>query len=149
MLHLSHRNPFKALLHSRPNVDVETYLRGFGPRVVWADIHAESPDIRLDLSEDDSAYHLKADLPGVDKSDIDLRIDGNTIRIAAEIKREAPGQQGEKDLCSERQHGKVGRTFSLPGDVDEAKATARYENGVLTLTLPKKSEGQTRRIAID
>jgi len=149
MSHPSYWNPLRTLLHTRPNVDVEAYFRGYEPRVVWAGREDNALDIRLDLSEDENSYHVKADIPGVDRNDIDLRIDGNTIRIAAEIKRESAPQQGEKDIYSERFCGKVSRTFSVPDRVDEAKVMARYENGVLTLTLPKKSERQTRRIAID
>lgn len=144
-----HHNPFKALLHARPNVDVEAYLRGFGPNVIWTDRDGSRPDVRLDLSEDDHAYHVRADLPGVDKQDIDLRIDGNTIRIEAETRREPPETPCEKGLCSERRHGHISRTFSLPSSVDESKATAHYENGVLALTLPKKMEETPHRIAID
>ena len=147
MPYLPHWNPLRTLLHARPNLDVEAYLRGFEPRVVWAGRTGETFDIRLDLSEDEAAYHVKADIPGVDRNDIDLRIDGNTIHIAAEIKHEAP-RQNEKEIYSERFCGMVSRTFSLPDRVDEAKATARYENGVLALTLPKQSAGQTRRIAV-
>ena len=149
MSHLPYWNPLRALLHARPNVDVEAYFRGCEPRIVWAGREDDALDIRLDLSEDENAYHVKADIPGVDRNDIDLRIDGNTIRIAAEIKREPAPAQGEKNIYSERFCGKVSRTFSVPERVDEAKVTARYENGVLALTLPKKSERQTRRIAID
>jgi len=149
MTYLSHWNPIRTLLHARPNLDVEAYLRGFEPRVVWAGHEGGALDIRLDLSEDEVAYHVKADIPGVDRNDIDLRVDGNTIHIAAEVKRGPAPKPGEKEIYSERFCGLASRTFSLPGRVDETKVTAHYENGVLTLTLPKKSEGQTRKIAID
>ena len=149
MTYLSHWNPIRTLLHARPNLDVEAYLRGFEPRVVWAGHEGGALDIRLDLSEDEVAYHVKADIPGVDRNDIDLRIDGNTIHVAAEIKHGPALGQNEKEIYSERFCGLASRTFSLPELVDEAKASARYENGVLMLTLPKKSQGQTCRIAID
>jgi len=149
MSYLPHWSSLRTLLRSHPSVDVEAYLRGLEPRVFWTGHNGEAFDIRLDLSEDAAAYHVKADIPGVDRNDIDLRIDGNTIHVAAEIKHGPALGQNEKEIYSERFCGLASRTFSLPELVDEAKASARYENGVLMLTLPKKSQGQTCRIAID
>ena len=149
MSYLPRWSQLRTLLHSHPNVDVEAYLRGFEPRIVWAGHNGETFDIRLDLSEDGDAYYVKADIPGVDRNDIDLRIDGNTIHVAAEIKHGPAIGKNEKEIYSERFCGLASRTLSVPELVDEAKVAARYENGVLMLTLPKKSQGQTRRITID
>lgn len=148
MSNLSHWNPFKTLLRVHPNVDIEDYLRGFGPRVVWADVEAGMPGIRIDVSESDKAYRIDADLPGATREDIEVSVDGNTISISAEIKRAAACKENEKKICSERSCGKVRRSFSLPAEVDGGKTEAVFENGVLTVTLPKKSDAQARRIFI-
>ena len=91
---------------------------------------------------------MKAEIPGVDKNDIDVSIDGNQVSISAEVKRETSKKDDERDICTERYYGQVYRSFSLPGDVDSEKADARYENGLLTLTLPKKENGSARKLTV-
>ncbi|MES2228314.1 MAG: Hsp20/alpha crystallin family protein [Pseudomonadota bacterium] len=91
---------------------------------------------------------MKADVPGVAKDDIDVRIDGNQVTISAEIKKEQEEKKDGRVLRSERQYGYASRTFSLACDVDEAKSVARYENGVLQLTLPKKTTSGSKRLPI-
>jgi HSP20 family protein len=149
MSNLGHWNPFNTLLRVHPNVDVEGYLRGFGPQVVWTDIEAATPSIRLNVSEDDEMYRIAADIPGATREDIELGVDGNIVSICAEIKRESKHKENEKEICSERRVGKISRRFAVAVDVDGAKAQAVYENGVLTIRLPKKSHGQAHRISID
>jgi HSP20 family protein len=149
MSNLIHWNPFNTLLRSHPNVDIEGYLRGFGPHVVWTDIEAGAPSIRLDVSEDDQGLRIAADIPGARREDIELSVDGNIVCISAEIKSESKRGEAEKEICRERRLGKISRRFSITADVDSAKAQAVYENGVLTVTLPKKSHGKARRISID
>jgi HSP20 family protein len=96
----------------------------------------------MDLKEDDKAYTVHAEIPGMKKEDIQVSIDGNRVSISAETKTEKEEKKGEKVLRSERYYGKVARSFTLANDVDEAKAKAKYADGVLELTLPKK-EGAT------
>jgi HSP20 family protein len=106
-------------------------------------------DIRLDVTEVDGMYKVRADIPGVKKDDINVRIDGNIIQIDAEAKKEKDiKDSGGKVLRSERWEGSVSRTFSVAQDVDEAKVSAKYEDGVLTLELPKKATTPSKRIAI-
>jgi HSP20 family protein len=108
-----------------------------------------SLEMRVDISEANGAYKVRADLPGVKKEDINVRIDGNIVQIDAEVKQEKETKdKAGKVLRSERYQGAVSRTFSLPQDVDDAKATAKYDDGVLTLELPKKSGKSTKRLAI-
>lgn len=108
-----------------------------------------SLDIRLDVTEADDMYKVRADIPGVKKNDINVRIDGNVIRIDAQAKKEKETKDsGGKVLRSERWQGAVSRTFSLAQDVDESKAKAKYEDGVLTLELPKKATTASKRITI-
>lgn len=144
---LTRFNPFRSLSRLDPVAGADDLFRSLGLRTSWPTFDAV-PDIRLDVHEDDKAYRVKAEIPGVDKNDIDLSIDGNQIAISAEIKREAKKKEGEREICSERYYGKVYRAFSTPTDVDSTKAEAKYDNGVLTLTLPKKSNGHSRKVAI-
>jgi HSP20 family protein len=113
------------------------------------DRNLEELDIRVDVTEKDGAFKVRADLPGVKKEDINVRIDGNIVQIDAETKKEKDVKEEDgKVLRSERYYGSVSRTFSLAQDVDEAKAVAKYEDGVLTLDLPKKATTTSKRLAI-
>ena len=106
-------------------------------------------DIRIDVVEKNGAFKVRADLPGVKKEDINVRIDGNMVQIDAETKTEKETKgEGGKLLCSERYYGSVSRAFSLAQDVDESKAVAKYEDGVLTLELPKKTGSASKKLAI-
>ncbi len=104
--------------------------------------------MRLDISETPEAYEIKADLPGVHKEDIQVRIHGNAVQIDAEIKREKEKKNGDKMLRSERYQGSVTRSFSLAQEIDEDKVDARYDKGVLTLALPKKTQDSARKVTI-
>lgn len=106
-------------------------------------------DMRLDVTEVDGKYKVCADIPGVKKEDINVRIDGNIVQIdAAAKKHKETKDNGGKVLRSERWEGAVSRTFSLTQDVDESKATAKYEDGVLTLELPKMATSTAKRLQI-
>ncbi len=106
-------------------------------------------NMRLDVNENEQAYTVKADLPGVRKEDIHVRVDGNMVRIDAECRKETETKgDGDRVLRSERYYGNITRSFSLAQDVDEQKVEARYQDGVLQLTLPKKPQQQGRRITV-
>ena len=105
--------------------------------------------IKIDVKEDDAAYTVHAEIPGVPKDDIQVSIDGNVVSLRAEVQQKDEKKEGEKVLRSERYYGAVERSFQLPADVDAAQAKAKYDNGVLTLTLPKKQSGATQRLKID
>jgi HSP20 family protein len=107
-----------------------------------------SMQIRSDLSEDDKAYTIKAEIPGVKKEDIQVTIDGNRVSISAETKKETEEKEGSKVIRSERYYGKVFRSMTLESDVDQAGADANYADGVLTLTLPKKAGGNAKQLTI-
>lgn len=105
--------------------------------------------MRVDVSEKKDAYVVKADLPGVKKDDINVRIDGNIVQIDAEVKQEKETRgSDDKVLRSERYYGSVSRTFSLSQDVDDAKAVAKYADGVLTLELPKKATAASKKVTV-
>ena len=113
------------------------------------EVDARSLEMRVDVSEKDTAYTVRADLLGVKKEDINVRIDGNMVQIDAEVKQQKDiKQNGDKVLRSERYSGSVSRAFTLAQDVDDAKATAKYKDGVLTLELPKKATSTSKRLTV-
>ena len=104
--------------------------------------------MKSDVKEDDQGFTIKADIPGVKKEDIQVDVDGDQVTVRAETKREKEEKKGEKVVYSERAYGMVSRSFTLPKDVDAKGANAEYKDGVLTLKLPKKSNGSAKRIAV-
>lgn len=121
--------------------------RFFSP--VPLDINPQAIQMRVDVSEKKDAYVVKADLPGVKKDDINVRIDGNIVQIDAEVKQEKETKgSDDKVLRSERYYGSVSRTFSLSQDVDDAKSVAKYADGVLTLELPKKATTASKKVTV-
>lgn len=114
-----------------------------------AELATQAPQIKLDVSEDDAQYIVKADIPGVRREDINVSVDGNQVTISAEVKKESEEKKGGRVLRSERQYGYATRMFSLDCEVDDAKADAKYENGVLNLKLPKKAAKTVKKLAID
>ena len=108
-----------------------------------------APRIKLDLLEQDGSYAVKAEIPGVNKDDIDVRIDGNVVSISAEVKSEKEEKDsGGRMLRQERRQGFARRSFTLACPVDENKVQASYKDGILALTLPKKAATSSKRIAI-
>jgi HSP20 family protein len=104
--------------------------------------------IKMDVTEQDNAYLVKAEIPGVGKEDIQVAIEGNQVTIGAEVKREKDVKDGERVLRSERYYGSVYRGFTLPVEVDEAASNAKYENGVLELKLAKKAPQAGRKLTV-
>src|SRR5690606_13533474 len=102
----------------------------------------------LDVKEDEKAYTVRADIPGVKKEDIQVDVDGNAITLRAETKQEKEEKKGEKVLYSERRYGMMSRSFTLPTEVETDGAKAEYKDGVLNLTLPRKADGSGRRITV-
>ena len=106
-------------------------------------------DMRLDVTEVDGLYKVRADLPGIKKEDISVRIEGHTVQIDAEAKQEKEAKDnGGKVLRSERWQGAVSRSLTLAQELDDTKATAKFEDGVLILELPKKTTTSVKRLAI-
>ncbi|MEX3980471.1 Hsp20/alpha crystallin family protein [Paraburkholderia sp. EG287A] len=107
------------------------------------------PAMKIDVTESGSAYMVKAEMPGVEKKDIDVKIDGNVVSIHAKIERSTEQKDGERVIRRERYSGAFGRTFSLASDIDESAASAQYQDGVLSLTLPKKAAAEQKRLQIE
>jgi len=106
------------------------------------------PRAKVDVAEKNGAYIVSAELPGVKKEDINVNVDGAQVTLEAEVKREKEATKDERVLHSERVYGKVSRSFTLPQEVDETKTEARFRDGVLELTLPKKAAAQRKQISI-
>jgi len=123
-------------------------FRGFFVRPVGYEGNAAAAPFPVDVAENDKAYVLRGDLPGVKKDDINITVDGDTVAITAEVKNEKEVKNGERVLRTERQYGKVYRAFTLGQAVDEAAVQAKYADGVLELTLPKKAAAQAKRISV-
>lgn len=127
----------------------ESAVRRFFSPSLFEGVEASQLKMRIDVSENDKAYTVKADIPGVKKEDINVSVDGNVVRIDAETKTEKETRgDGERVLRSERYYGSISRSFSLAEDIDAAKVDAKYADGVLSLTLPKKARADVKKIAI-
>ena len=128
---------------------VDDLFRGFLVRPVAYEGRGEAlARMKVDVAEKNGAYKVTAELPGVRKEDIQVSIDGAQVTLAAEVKQEKEASQEERVLHTERVFGKLSRSFTLPQEVDEASAQAKFRDGVLELTLPKKAAAQRKQIAI-
>ena len=114
------------------------------PKTAWPS-DLESP--ALDIHENDSAYTVVAPLPGINPDQINVRLQNGVLTISGEI--ESPKvDEHSKVVVQERYYGKFSRSVTLPQSVDSDKVEATYENGVLTLNLPKIPEAQPKQIAV-
>ena len=128
---------------------VDDLFRGFLVRPVAYEGRGETLlRMKVDVAEKNGEYKVTAELPGVRKEDIQVSIDGPQVTLAAEVKQEKEASQDERVLHTERLFGKLSRSFTLPQEVDEAKAQAKFRDGVLDLTLPKKAAAQRKQVTI-
>lgn len=130
---------------------LDDFFRDVSPGFYVKPLQAEStaPQIKVDVSETDQAYFLKAELPGVCKDDIHVHVEGNLVALRAEIKPDGTATEGEKLLRRERFFGNVARSFQLPHEIDDSRARAKHDNGLLVLTLPKKLATPGHRLAVE
>ena len=94
---------------------------------------------KTDIVDEGSRYVLKADLPGFQKEDIDIHVEGNTLTISAQHKEESEEKKDGKFVRRERKYGSFTRSFDI-SDIDQAKINASYDNGILSVELPKQVE---------
>lgn len=131
----------------------DDFFKDFAPGFYVKPLHGDPlpapSQIKVDVKETEQAYTVEAEVPGVPKEDIHVSIDGNVVTLRAEVKQADSQTRDEKVLRSERYYGSVARSFSLPVDIDQAAAKAKYDNGVLTLTLPKKTGNGSQRLTIE
>jgi len=133
-----------------PFVDVfDDLLKGFLVRPVsYEGQPSAAGRIKIDVSEKGNAYVVHADIPGVKKEDIQVNIEGDQVSISAEARAEREVKQNERVLHRERYYGKLARAFRLGTEIDQAAASAKFVDGVLELTLPKKAEAAGRQLTI-
>lgn len=139
-------NPLRQSTRFDPLSEFDDIFRSLTTRPLAREFE-KAMEMRLDVIEDDKSYRVSIDIPGVKKSDIDVSVEGNQITVSAELKREQ-SKEGERDIYLERYSGKAFRSFSLPIEVDSTKSEARYDSGVLMLTLPKKASSISRHLSV-
>jgi HSP20 family protein len=118
------------------------FFRDIAPAFYVRPLHGDplpsAAQIKVDVKENKDAYTVHAEIPGVAKEDIHVSLDGNLVTLEAEVKQQDSTGENENVLRSERYFGAVSRSFQLPQEIDQAQAKAKFDNGVLTLSLPKK-----------
>ncbi|NHZ36973.1 Hsp20/alpha crystallin family protein [Massilia rubra] len=143
--HLTRFDPGTQISRLDPFRNVDSLFNAFDLMRPWRAFDSEA--IRMDVSETDQAFVVRADMPGVKKEDLKVSIDGNEVTISADVTEEQEHKEGSS-MWRERFHGQQFRTFTLPQQVDDEKATASCRDGVLELTLPKKPGGGAKRLTV-
>ena len=129
---------------------LDDLFRGFFVRPVDMSGNVQQPpSIKMDVKEQGDNYLVHAELPGVKKEDIHVVVDGNQVSISAEVKQEKEVKEGDRVLRSERYFGKVSRSFQLGQEIDDSKAAAKFNEGVLELTLPKRAASPNKRLTVE
>jgi len=131
-----------------PFWDVDDIFNRFMMRPLLREGMELEPQIKMDVKEADGKYVVNAEIPGVNKDDIHVTVEGNRVSISAEVKQEKETKDGERVIRCERSYGMASRSFTLADEVDQSKVQAKYNNGVLELTLPKKPGSTRKEISI-
>jgi HSP20 family protein len=127
----------------------ENIFRGVPVWVPNPQTRASAPaPFRMDVTENDKEYRVQAELPGVKKEDISISINGQEVTVAAELNYEKDVKNADTVLLAERHYGKIQRAFSLAQEVDQATVQAKYADGMLQLTLPKKAAAAAKKIMV-
>jgi HSP20 family protein len=133
-----------------PFNDVDDLFKGLFVRPMRFDLEMPAEmKVKIDVIKADDGYTVKAEMPGIRKEDIQVAIDGNQVTVSGEVKKESEEKKGEEVIRSERYYGKVSRSFTLPHEVDEAKAVAKYTDGLLNLSLPMKVKATTKKLTVN
>jgi len=148
MNNITRYDPFSELVRFDPLWDMDDVFNRFMMRPVVRGGMEIEPQIKMDVKESNGDYKIKAEIPGVNKDDIHVSIEGNRVSISAEVKKEKEEKEGEKVIRSERSYGMASRSFTLAEEVDQTKVQARYADGLLELTLPKKTGSSRKEISI-
>ncbi|MDH4215978.1 MAG: Hsp20/alpha crystallin family protein [Gallionella sp.] len=149
MSNITRYKPFGSeLSRFDPFFGVDDIFDRFMMRPLLREGMAVEPQIKMDVKEADGKYQINAEIPGVKKEDIHVTVEGNRVSISAEVKQEKEVKEGERVIRSERSYGMASRSFTLADEVDQNKVEAKYNNGVLELTLPKKPGSARKEISI-
>lgn len=142
------RSPFMGdLARFDPFTNMEDWFKEFGLRPYFNESEI-APLIKIDLKESDKSYTVRAEIPGVNKEDIKVEVEGNRVSISAETKKEKEEKEGERVICRECYQGSSYRSFTLNSAVDGVKTEAKYKDGILELTLPKVNGSTTKKITV-
>lgn len=138
-------------LTRRFNDDLDAMFEGFFRPMRWADEEFASEGLapRLDVTERNGEFVVKAELPGIKKEDIDISVENGVLTITAESRSETEEKDGERVIRQERRYGKYLRSLRLGKAVDEKQVKASYKDGILELVLPKAEEVKPKKITVD
>ena len=149
MSNITRYNPFSSeVARFDPFLDMDEFFNRFMMRPLLREGMEIEPQIKMDVKEADGQYVVNAEIPGVNKDDIHVTVDGNRVSISAEVKQEKETREGERVIRCERSYGMASRSFTLADEIDQSKVQAKYNNGVLELTLPKKPGTARKEISI-
>lgn len=148
MADLTHFKPFRSLSRFSPLMaDWDELFRNR----LFENLALQETDallIPIDITEDDSGFKVRAQVPGMKKEDIQVSVDGSHVSIRAETKKEKEEKKDDKVVVRECYCGSQYRSFTLPQPVDSAKTSAKYTDGVLELQLPKATSSTGRTIPV-
>ena len=144
MSNIIRRDPFNEMISLRNTMDrfFENAFTGS-----WEGRGSWTSDLALDVVEKEDEYLVKASIPGIDPDDLEITFSNRTLTIRGEIKEDRE-EEGARYHLRERRYGNFSRSIMLGSGVDADKISANYEDGILTLHLPKKEEVKPKRIAI-
>lgn len=148
MNNITRYNPLSELARFDPFLDMDDMFNKFMMRPLLRGGMEIEPQIKMDVKEANGDYKIKAEIPGVKKDNIHVTVEGNRVSISAEIKQEKEEKEGERLIRCERSYGMASRTFNLAEEVDQSKVQAKYTDGVLELTLPKKPGSMRKEVSI-
>ena len=145
MLYQTRNRPYDGMLNARNGVDrlLHEVTRALDASPAAA--HAFQPS--LDISENETSWIVRAELPGVDANDVELTVTGNMLSIRGEKKTDT-SSEADGVRRTERRYGKFERMLEFPTDLDVSKVAAHTKHGVLTITLPKAEASRPRAIEI-
>ncbi|MGD0010393.1 MAG: Hsp20/alpha crystallin family protein [Terriglobia bacterium] len=139
--------PFRDLLTTQREFD-RLFKEAFSPMSGETEVSTRSWAPPVDIYETEDAIVLKAELPGIDPQDVEVRVEDNTLYLKGErnFEKEVKEQNYHR---IERSYGSFARSFTLPNSISAEKVKAEYKDGLLTLTMPKREEAKPKTIKID
>jgi len=139
--------PFRDLLTTQREFD-RLFKEAFSPMSGETEVSTRSWAPPVDIYETQDAIVLKAELPGIDPKDVEVRVEDNTLYLKGERNYEKEVKEQNYHRI-ERSYGSFARSFSLPNSISADKVKAEYKDGLLTLTMPKREEAKPKTIKID
>ncbi len=139
------RGPLWSGFGVRGNLDriFDGFFNGGDARVLatWSPV--------VDVREDENGIHVSTELPGLDTKDVKVTVENGVLSISGEKKREIEdGDAGSGYHLVERRYGRFERSFTLPRGVDAEKVSAKFQNGVLKVELPKSAQAKPKQIEV-